>query len=212
MHTQHFAARDVQEVMQTIVHEMTHMWQYNFGVKHSEKSYNDKEWADKIEALGLMPSDTGRPGGKKTGQNMGDYAIEGGLFLQSCERLLTPDFKISWRDKFTVSDTGLTLTITVMGLPTKEGEDITVKPGNKSLRVKYSCMKCKINIWGKPGLNVVCGECGTRFQARTRAVPRHKKRRGMKPSSVPRAGSASGVFWWTCKRATITGGEFASGA
>lgn len=83
LNPQHFAARDIQEVMQTIVHEMTHMWQYHFGVKHSEKSYHDKEWADKMEALGLMPSDTGRPGGKKTGQNMGDYAIKGGLFLQS---------------------------------------------------------------------------------------------------------------------------------
>ena len=68
-------------------------------------------------------------------------------------------------EKAGLLQTGLTLTTTIMGLPTEEGEEIPVKPGNKSLHVKYSCMKCKINIWGKPGLNVVCGECDVRFQA-----------------------------------------------
>lgn len=41
--------------MQTIVHEMVHLWQYEFG-KPSHRTYHNKE-ADKM-AIGLMPSNT----------------------------------------------------------------------------------------------------------------------------------------------------------
>ncbi|WP_187394867.1 hypothetical protein [Zoogloea oleivorans] len=30
---------------------------------------------------------------------------------------------------------------------------------SKSNRRKYSCPKCEINAWGKPGLSLICGEC-----------------------------------------------------
>lgn len=38
---------------------------------------------DVMEEVGLMPSDTGRPGGRKTGQHMSGYPIQGGL-SRSC--------------------------------------------------------------------------------------------------------------------------------
>ena len=28
---------------------------------------------------------------------------------------------------------------------------------------KYSCENCRIAVWGKPGLHIVCGECGADF-------------------------------------------------
>jgi len=37
-----------------------------------------------MESIGLMPSDTGEPGGKRTGQRMSDYPIEGGAFYLQC--------------------------------------------------------------------------------------------------------------------------------
>ena len=42
-----------------------------------------------------------------------------------------------------------------------------VQPVNKSLRVKYRCGGCAapVNVWGKPGLNLICGDCGEDMEA-----------------------------------------------
>jgi predicted SprT family Zn-dependent metalloprotease len=56
----------------TLVHEMVHLWQQDHG-HPSRAAYHNKEWAWKMEDLGLVPSDTGLPGGKKTGQQMSHY-------------------------------------------------------------------------------------------------------------------------------------------
>lgn len=53
-----------------------------------------------MKAVGLMPSDTGKPGGKQTGERMADYAIEGGVFDQAFEKLVNSDFRITWYDYF----------------------------------------------------------------------------------------------------------------
>jgi len=42
------------EVMQTLVHEMVHCWQYNFG-NPGRDYYHNKEWALKMISVGLMP-------------------------------------------------------------------------------------------------------------------------------------------------------------
>ena len=34
---------------------------------------------------------------------------------------------------------------------------------NKSGRDKYAC-PCKKQVWGKPGLKLICGDCGGRFE------------------------------------------------
>jgi hypothetical protein len=70
------------DILSTLVHEMAHMWQQHFG-KPSKKGYHNKEWANKMEEVGLMPSATGMPGGKKTGPRMTHYIIEGGVFEQA---------------------------------------------------------------------------------------------------------------------------------
>jgi len=93
-HPSYFAVVPLLEVLQTLVHEMVHAWQFHFG-KPGRRGYHNKEWADKMEAIGLMPSSTGKPGGARTGEKMADYAIPGGLFMQATDKLLTQDFKIS---------------------------------------------------------------------------------------------------------------------
>jgi hypothetical protein len=93
-----FAVSPLQEILQTLVHEMTHLWQYHFGTP-GRRAYHNAEWAAKMEAIGLMPSHTGRPGGRKTGEKMSDYPIEGGAFLAATETLLKGGFLISWLDR-----------------------------------------------------------------------------------------------------------------
>jgi predicted SprT family Zn-dependent metalloprotease len=63
--------------MSTLVHEMAHLWQHAEG-KPSRRTYHNAEWAQKMEDVGLMPSHTGEPGGRRTGQKMSHYVIEGG--------------------------------------------------------------------------------------------------------------------------------------
>ena len=87
------------ELMQTIVHEMVHLWQYEFG-KPSHRTYHNKEWADKMESIGLMPSSTGLPGGKRTGQAMSDYPIKNGAFYFQCIAFAQLGYKLPFYDRY----------------------------------------------------------------------------------------------------------------
>lgn len=140
---QHIKQRSIEEVLSTLAHEMTHQWQSHCGTS-PRKAYHDKQWAQKMESIGLMPSDTGQVGCKKTGQSMTHYIIAGGLFEQVCASLLSDGFKLAW------GEIGLNL----------DG-DQTAKGGgsNKSTRAKFTCPNCQANAWGKPTLHLICGDC-----------------------------------------------------
>lgn len=183
----YFAVIPLTEIMATLVHEMVHLWQAHFGDPGRGRYHND-EWANRMESIGLMPSSTGRPGGKRTGDRIADYPIVGGRFLDACRSLLTTDFKISWHDRFTdVEQVNAGLASMTMHLEADVGggsttADIHVVRNNlvmpaattntadqnapiredKSNRTKYSC-PCETNVWAKPGLNLICGNCGSRF-------------------------------------------------
>ena len=74
------------DTLAVLVHEMTHQWQAYFGAP-TRSGYHNREWAARMETLGLIPSDTGRPGGKRTGQSMGHYVSDGGPFEQAAKAL-----------------------------------------------------------------------------------------------------------------------------
>lgn len=122
------------EVMDTLVHEMAHVWQRYLG-KPPRKAYHDKQWAAKMEAIGLMPSSTSQPGGKRTGQKMGDYVIEGGKFDIECKKL----FETGWK----------------LELHSAPG----LKMPKKSSKVKFMCPDCDQSAWAKPGASLRCGRC-----------------------------------------------------
>lgn len=71
------------QVLMVLVHEMCHQFQFTYGTV-GRSNYHNSEWADKMESIGLMPSSTGKPGGKRTGQSMSDYPIPGGPFESAC--------------------------------------------------------------------------------------------------------------------------------
>ena len=87
------------ELMQTLVHEMCHLWQHEFGTP-SQRTYHNKEWADKMESIGLMPSSTGQPGGKRTGQKMSDYPIKNGAFYFQCIVFAQSGFHLPYYDRW----------------------------------------------------------------------------------------------------------------
>ncbi|EIE9938027.1 SprT-like domain-containing protein [Pseudomonas yamanorum] len=172
MNPSYFGVVPLLEILQTLVHEMAHAWQFHFG-EPGRRGYHNKEWADKMEAIGLMPSDTGKPGGKKTGEKMADYAIDGGPFMQATEALLGTDFRISWFDRHPPAGTEVAA---IFG-EADSGDDgeggsmiEPMAPGNRSNREKYRCPNCGAQAWGKPGLKLLCGgdECnGEPFELAT---------------------------------------------
>ncbi|CVK21652.1 SprT-like domain-containing protein [Sporomusa sphaeroides] len=133
------------EVCQTLVHEQAHLWQMVFG-KPSRSGYHNKEWANKMENIGLMPSSTGQEGGKKVGQKMSDYVIKGGKFEKAFVDL-PKDLTLPWIsnefDSVVSND--------------EDGSD--PKPPKIKSKIKYSCPGCTLNVWGKPNIKVYCKSC-----------------------------------------------------
>ncbi|GEM_PF-2883514 len=87
MNPAYFGSHSLIEILQTLGHEQCHLWQFEFG-NPGCACYHNREWADKMLAIGLVPSDTGKPGGKQTGQKMSDYPAPGGRFLKVCIELM----------------------------------------------------------------------------------------------------------------------------
>ena len=89
-----------------------------------------------METLGLMPSNSGMVGGKRTGQQMQHYIIPGGAYAQAFAALAATGWKLNLQSTI---HTG--------------GEK---KPPSK---VKFTCLSCGSNMWGKPDSKDICGEC-----------------------------------------------------
>ena len=88
-----------------------------------------------------MPSNTGKEGGKKTGQQMLDYVIKGSAFDLLARKFL----------KNNVIRFGAVRNIAAS------------KNSNKN-KQKYSCSSCNQNAWAKPGANINCGDCDERME------------------------------------------------
>ncbi len=153
---------DAIEVYSTLVHEQCHIWQHEYG-EPTRSGYHNKEWASKMQSVGLVPSTTGKPGGAVTGQNMSDYPQEGGRFLQALEQL-PQRYKLPF-----VSIEGDYLRNVRNGHPAADGEaapevaDIQQEKLKRN-KVKYTCPSCQANVWGKPLLKIMCGECIRDFE------------------------------------------------
>lgn len=134
--TPNTSSRPPIEVYSTLVHEMCHIWQIDHGTP-SRNGYHNTEWADKMEEVGLMPSSTGQVGGKRTGQRMTHYIVEGrfkDLFEQMPQEFITP----------------------FIGIPPTERK-------KTSKKTKYTCPHGD-SFWGKPGIIAECQVCGDQFQ------------------------------------------------
>lgn len=129
-------------ILSTLVHEMCHVWQYRCTDKYPRNGYHDKVWGKKMEEIGLMPSNTGAEGGKKTGQSMHHYIIEKGRFEKLALQFLKSR-QISWTS-FHIE-----------------------KGGSSSSRnkAKYTCPSCEQNAWAKPSANLMCGDCQIYMEA-----------------------------------------------
>lgn len=185
MNPEYFKGYDLIEYCATLNHELCHVWQCVYG-KPGRRGYHNQEWAEKMESIGLMPSTTGKPGGKKVGEKMSDYVLADGAFLNACKKLIDSGFRLSWVDRYPVKRIpGSFFVYTKSGeeIPHSSGpsEDESLIEGseeqidyveepeqNRSNRLKYQCINelCDVkgtSVWGKPNLNILCGECNEAF-------------------------------------------------
>jgi predicted SprT family Zn-dependent metalloprotease len=120
-----FPGRSDGGVMSTLVHEMCHLWQAHFG-KPGRRGYHNREWARKMEEVGLRPSHTGRPGGAKTGERVTHYVVRRGRFEEAWGELYRTGFRLEWETDY--------------------------RPSADRSKARYTCPGCRTNVWGKPGL------------------------------------------------------------
>lgn len=154
------------EVWQTLVHEMCHKWQEDHGTP-SRRTYHNQEWSRKMESIGLIPSDTGEPGGRKVGQKMADYPAEKGLFIDAVKVL--EEKGVALRTQSYVPKLIETLTTPAMSDEAiqehvdegySEADAVRIATAiNKRSKLKYKCPSCDVSAWGKPKIHLVCGDC-----------------------------------------------------
>ena len=149
-----FESRTAEDVLSTLTHEMAHcLAASKFGSAQREPGYHNVQWGTKMESIGLMPSNTGAEGGGKTGQQMNHYIIEEGPFAEAAADLLALGWGVQYVDRagrFTAAPGPGPGPAPVKGTP---------KGKAAPTRAKFVCPGCKAAAWGKPGLNLLCGDC-----------------------------------------------------
>lgn len=131
-----FSHRTPTEILSTLVHEMAHLWQHHFG-RPSRNGYHNGQWASKMIEIGLIPTDTGKPDGKPTGQKVTHIIAKAGKFADQCKAFLA------------AHDTPLYTDLL----------DETTRRKKKASKTKYTCPSCGLNAWAKPDVNLTCTDC-----------------------------------------------------
>ncbi|TWF31708.1 SprT-like family protein [Chitinophaga polysaccharea] len=144
----------------TFVHEMCHLWQFALG-RPPRKAYHDLQWAAKMEEVGLMPSSTGQPGGKKIGQSVTHYIIDGGPFDISFKKITADQLatlKLPYLPNYQINVAPTTSGIDRTLAKTQTGFIAPVTKGKNGVKSVYTC-SCGVKVWGKPALQIKCGVC-----------------------------------------------------
>jgi hypothetical protein len=132
-----FDTRSDKVILSTLVHEMCHVWQFVYG-KAGRNGYHNKQWGDKMKAIGLYPSSTGNAGGKETGQKVSHYIIKDSLFDNEADRLINEcNFVLNWQSSVEASKAAK----------------------KKQTRAKFVCPECNQAAWAKPTARLVCFVC-----------------------------------------------------
>lgn len=131
------------QILQTLCHEICHVAQYYLFNRPEKSGWHDEEFAEIMLKIGLMVSNTGQEGGRKTGKKMSDYIINGGKFEKYCLEFLENN-KINWQN---------------VRIPEKEK-----KTKERKSKLKYMCPDCEKIAWQKVESRLICGECNLEME------------------------------------------------
>ena len=175
----YFALSPAEELLSTLVHEMVHHWQEQLGRPSAGNAHN-RQWAERMEAIGLIPTQTGLPGGPKTGNRMTHYIAPDGLFLVSCRELIDSGWALRWFDRhlpappdsgrqrlLALAEAGIVVPmgeapVVALEATDAEGDAVLPPPPRRgSDRVRSHCEQCGAKAWAGRETLLVCGRCGT---------------------------------------------------
>lgn len=151
-----FGLRTTEDILSTLVYEMTHLEQQVFG-KSAKGGYHDKDWVKLMHAVGLMPyASTGpepeivngvmqRPK-KDTGTKVTHAIIPDGAFEVSCAELLATGVTIHW----------------VAHKPSPA--DVALAKKKRASKTKFTCPSCQQNAWAKPDASIGCWTCDVEME------------------------------------------------
>jgi predicted SprT family Zn-dependent metalloprotease len=142
-----FVGRTDEFIVSILLHEMVHLWQHCHGQHKPSRAYHNREWAAKMQTVGLTPSSTGMVGGKTTGAHMAHYITDGGPFSQAFATLAATGWKLN--------------------LESAPRDGGARSPPSK---VKSICPVCGGNAWAKPDYAIACVACGETMIPETQAV------------------------------------------
>lgn len=145
-----FPGRSDQDILSTLAHEGVHLYQRWHG-RPGRRGYHNRQWAQMMQAIGLMPSTTGSPGGQTTGEYVSHYIVPGGAFAQTVDALLATGFGFQWQSA------------TPSVHRTQPGE-AWYRPRWRS-KTPFACPSCHQKAWAKPTATLVCGTCKRRMSA-----------------------------------------------
>ena len=137
-----FSSHDDRFILSMLAREMTHLWQHHLG-RPASSGYCNREWSVMMERIGLVPSSTGQPGGRRTGRAVGHYIEPEGPFDQACRRLQHLGVTVVYEEE------------------PDRSHDAAVRDKKAASKTRYSCSGCGLNVWGKPGIGVICAGCAT---------------------------------------------------
>ena len=130
------------EIIATLVHEMCHVWHfYCCEKKLKSNGYHDRLWGQKMESIGLTPSNTGEPGGKKTGRNIHHIIEKNGQFEIKAKQFIAKHNNI----------------FLFQGIANLKEKSVA----NRN-KIKYTC-SCGIKLYSQPDLEAICKKCNTDF-------------------------------------------------
>ncbi len=140
-----FIGKSDEFICSILAHEMAHCWQEHCSSKKRKRySYHDKEWAAKMKAIGLQPSNSGMVGGKETGVHMSHYILDGGPFQIAYQKLAVTGWRLNLQSA------------AAAGKSTNPRKDKTA----------FVCPECEWIVWGKADSEPVCGKCNPDAQPR----------------------------------------------
>ena len=138
--------RTDEKSMSTLVHEMVHLWQVVHGLP-GRGAYHNAEWASKMLELGLPPQST-TTGSRGTGDRVTHDIEPGGAFGLAFDEWSQRGLSIGWQGK------------------QKDAAQLAAAKSKRKSKTKYTCPGCRDNMWGKPNMYVICGDCGDDFEER----------------------------------------------
>lgn len=146
------------EVLQTLAHEMAHLWQHEFG-QTTRRAYHNKQFAEKMREIGLKTYNIRNPS-RDVGQGVRETVIKDGLFEQAAKEL---NFDLRWMSR-TPGRTApppppLPILVpfndpNVISGPAEPDEPLPPPPPvrDPKQKITYQCPVCKKKVWGAPGL------------------------------------------------------------